>query len=99
MFCDVLKESGTSDPDLVEDMLSKDENIGTVLAVHLFSNAAQMSRLKATCTAHQSLLIEDLAQDLVEDLQMGPYLVPAAMCPLHRLDTQNCLTLGMVAQL
>ena len=43
-------------------MLSKDENIGTVLAVHLFSNAAQMSRLKATCTAHQVLFIEDLAQ-------------------------------------
>ena len=62
MFCDVLKESGTIDPDLVEDILSKDENIGTVLAVHLFGNAAQISRLKATCTAHQVLLIEDLAQ-------------------------------------
>ena len=62
MFCDVLKESGTIDPDLVEDILSKDENIGTVLAVHLFGNAAQMRRLTATCTAHQVLLIEDLAQ-------------------------------------
>ena len=62
VFCDVLEESGTIDPDLVEDMLSKDENIGAVLAVHLFGNAAQMSRLKATCTAHQVLLIEDLAQ-------------------------------------
>ncbi len=62
MFCDILKESGTIGPDLVEDMLSKDENIGTVLAVHLFGNAAQISRLKATCTAHQVLLIENLAQ-------------------------------------
>ena len=62
MFCDVLEESGTIDPDLVEDMLSKDDNIGSVLAVHLFGNAAQMSRLTATCAAHQFLLIEDLVQ-------------------------------------
>ena len=32
------------------------------MAVYQFGNAAQLRRLKATCAAHQVLLIDDLAQ-------------------------------------
>ena len=62
MFCDVLEENGTIDPDQVGDLLSKDRQIGAVLAVHLFGNAADMTRLKTICARHSVLLVEDLAQ-------------------------------------
>ena len=62
VFCDVLGDSGTIDPDLVDDLLSKNRDIGAVLAVHLFGNAVEISRLRAICDTHSVLLIEDLAQ-------------------------------------
>ena len=62
VFCDVLEDNGTIDPDLVDNLLSQDRDIGAVLAVHLFGNAAEMTRLLTICAKHSVLLIEDLAQ-------------------------------------
>ncbi len=64
VFCDVREEDATIDPNAVDEMLKNDRDIGAVLAVHLYGNAADVERLKAICKKHDVFLIEDLAQAL-----------------------------------
>ena len=64
VFADVQESDGTIDPVAVESLLSSDDKIGAVLAVHLYGHPASMEKLQAICRRHDVLLIEDAAQSM-----------------------------------
>jgi dTDP-4-amino-4,6-dideoxygalactose transaminase len=62
LFADVRERDATIDPQVVENLVRKDPQIGTVVAVHLFGHAADMAALREISSRHGVMLIEDLAQ-------------------------------------
>lgn len=62
VFCDITEADANIDPDLVEGMLRRNPDIGAVVAVHLYGNAANISKLTGICKKYKVMLIEDAAQ-------------------------------------
>jgi dTDP-4-amino-4,6-dideoxygalactose transaminase len=60
VFIDIHPETYTIDPDLIESKIT--EKTKGIVVVHLYGQAAHISRIKEICKKHNLFLIEDCAQ-------------------------------------
>lgn len=71
VFIDSEATSWNLDPDLLEDFLKQRASVGrlprAVLAVHLYGQSANLSRIAELCEAYHVMLIEDAAEALGAD--------------------------------
>lgn len=94
VFADVLEKDATINPEIVEDMLEKDKEIGAVLAVHLFGNPADLKSLSRICNAHNVMLIEDLAQAFGGKCSKGRLLGEIGECSVLSFGYSKILDAG-----
>tara|TARA_B100000795_G_scaffold268192_1_gene254670 strand:- start:1469 stop:2581 length:1113 start_codon:yes stop_codon:yes gene_type:complete len=66
VYADVLLSNATIDPDCVRTLLENDNDneIGAIVAVHLYGHQAQINKLRSIADEYNVLLIEDICQSM-----------------------------------
>jgi perosamine synthetase len=62
IFVDIDPRIYTIDPDEIERVVKKDEDITAIMPVHIFGMPAEMDRIRETAEVHDLRIIEDCAQ-------------------------------------
>ncbi len=94
LFADVLEKDATIDPHVVEKMLKEDNQIGAIVAVHLYGHSADVEALRDICSRHDVLLIEDMAQAIAGKYANGSPFGTIGDCSVVSFGHTKILDVG-----
>ncbi len=93
VFCDVSK-TGNLDICKVQEILESDEEVGAVLAVHLYGIPIDIDRLGQICSNYNALLVEDVCQAMGGKDETGKLLGSKGQVSVFSFGHTKILELG-----